>query len=56
MLGFLSGIIAGVFLYLAARVVLAGFFTVQQNERAVLSSFGRAERIEGRTSLDSPVS
>jgi len=56
MLGFLSGIIAGVFLYLAVRVVLAGFFTVQQNERAVLSSFGRAERIEGRTSLDSPVS
>lgn len=56
MLGFLSGVIAGVFLYLAVRVVLAGFFTVQQNERAVLSSFGRAERIEGRTSLDSPVS
>ncbi len=55
MLGFLSGVIAGVFLYLAARVVLAGFFTVQQNERAVLSSFGRADRIEGRTSLDSPV-
>ena len=55
MLGFLSGVIAGVFLYLAVRVVLAGFFTVQQNERAVLSSFGRADRIEGRTSLDSPV-
>lgn len=55
MLGFLSGIIAGVFFYFAVRVVLAGFFTVQQNERAVLSSFGRAERVEGRTSLDSPV-
>ncbi len=55
MLGFWSGVIAGVFLYLAVRVVLAGFFTVQQNERAVLSSFGRADRIEGRTSLDSPV-
>ncbi len=39
MLGFLSGIIAGVFLTLAVRVVLAGFFTIQQNERAVLSSF-----------------
>lgn len=56
MLGFLSGVIAGVFLYLAARVVRAGFFTVQQNERAVLSSFGRAERLKGRTSLNSPVS
>jgi regulator of protease activity HflC (stomatin/prohibitin superfamily) len=55
MLGFLSGIIAGLFCYLVARIVLAGFFTVQQNERAVLTSFGRAQRIEGRTSLDSPV-
>ena len=55
MLGFLSGVIAGLFLYVVARVVLAGFFTVQQNERAVLVSFGRAERIEGRTSLDTPV-
>ncbi len=55
MLGFLFGIVAGVLGYLVVRIVLAGFFTVQQNERAVLTSFGRAERIEGRTSLDSPV-
>ena len=55
MLGFLSGVVAGLFLYLGVRVVLAGFFTVEQNERAVLTSFGRAERVEGRTTLDSPI-
>ena len=55
MVGFLAGIIAGLFFYFVLRVVLVGFFTVQQNERAVLSSFGRAERLEGRTTLDTPI-
>ena len=55
MAGFLAGIVAGLSLYFVLRVVLAGFFTVQKNERAVLTSFGRADRVEGRTSLDTPV-
>ncbi len=55
MVSFLAGIIAGLFLYFVLRVVLVGFFTVQQNERAVLTGFGRAQRLEGRTTLDAPI-
>lgn len=36
-------------------MVLPGFFSVDQNERAVLTSFGRAQRLAGRTTLDLPI-
>ena len=55
MVGFLAGVITGLLFYFILRVVLAGFFTVQQNERAVLTTFGRAQRLEGRTTLDAPI-
>ena len=55
MVGFLLGLIAGLIGYLAVRIVLTGFFTVQQNERVVLTSFGRADRVESRTIADSPI-
>ena len=42
-----AGIIAGLVLYFLYRCLLSGFFTVQQNERAVITSFGRAARLEG---------
>lgn len=37
------------------RYVLSGFYTVNQNERAVKTSFGRAERIPKKTTLDDPI-
>lgn len=37
----------GAFFYFAIRVVLRGFFTVRPDERAVKTSFGRAERLQG---------
>ena len=37
--------LAGVCLYALVRVVLTGLFTVRPDQRAVLSSFGRAERM-----------
>jgi len=37
------------------RYLLAGLFTVAQNERAVKTRFGRAQRIVGRTTLDTPM-
>jgi hypothetical protein len=37
------------------RYGLAGFFTVQQNERAVLTSFGRAQGVEKKTTLELPM-
>ncbi len=51
----LVGMVFGVFGYFFFRYGLAGFFTVQQNERAVVTSFGRAQRIEGKTTLDLPI-
>jgi regulator of protease activity HflC (stomatin/prohibitin superfamily) len=50
------GILLGILIWFGIRVVLFGIYTVNQNERAVKTSFGRAERIEGRSTLDDPVS
>jgi len=52
----LAGFCTGIFLYFLFRYGLAGFFTVQPNERAVITSFGRAQRIEGKTTLELPMS
>ena len=53
-------ILAGVFLGLVAwfllRILLMGVYTVDQNERAVKTNFGRAERIPGATTLNDPIS
>jgi regulator of protease activity HflC (stomatin/prohibitin superfamily) len=51
----LIGVAIGFVAWFLVRYLLAGLFTVDQNERAVKTRFGRAQRIEGRTSLDSPV-
>jgi len=52
--------IIGVFLgfigWFAAKYVIAGFYTVQQNERAVKTRFGRAERVSDATTADDPIS
>ncbi len=38
------------------RYLVAGLYTVDQNERAVKTSFGRAERVGTATTLDDPIS
>jgi regulator of protease activity HflC (stomatin/prohibitin superfamily) len=48
------GAILGFGAYFIVRIVLTGIYTVDQNERAVLTSFGRAERLTG-TTLDDPI-
>lgn len=50
------GIVFGFLAWFSVRYLLAGLYTVAQNERAVKTSFGRAQRIEGRTTLNLPVS
>src|SRR5574340_73892 len=50
------GFFLGFFLWFLARVVIGGIFTVNQNERAVKTSFGRAERLPaGKTTLEDPI-
>ena len=45
----LLGIFCGFVAWFLVRYVLSGFYTVDQNELAVKTVFGRAQRIEGRT-------
>jgi regulator of protease activity HflC (stomatin/prohibitin superfamily) len=49
------GIILGFLAWFALRIVLGGFYTVAQNERAIKTSFGRAQRLGKQTILDSPL-
>src|SRR5512140_556497 len=52
----LIGFLIGSLLYFLVRVILGGIYTVDQNERAVKSRFGRAERVSGgKTTLDDPI-
>lgn len=50
------GIVIGFVAWFAFRYVLAGLYTVDQNERAVKTRFGRAIRIGDATTLDDPIS
>ena len=49
------GLVTGVFGFLAVYCLLGGLYTINQNERAVVTNFGRAERIGNKTSLDLPI-
>jgi regulator of protease activity HflC (stomatin/prohibitin superfamily) len=51
----IAGLIIGIGIYLIGRGILTGFYTVAPNERAVLTSFGRAHRVRGQTVLDTPL-
>jgi regulator of protease activity HflC (stomatin/prohibitin superfamily) len=50
------GIVIGFVAWFVIRYGVAGLYTVGQNERAVKTSFGRADRIEGASTLDDPIS
>src|SRR4051812_6943403 len=51
----LFGCVVGFVAWFLVRYLVAGLFTVDQNERAVKTSFGRAERIGNATTLDDPI-
>jgi regulator of protease activity HflC (stomatin/prohibitin superfamily) len=52
----LLGSIVGFVVWFLFRYLVAGLYTVNQNERAVKTSFGRAQRVGTATTLDDPIS
>lgn len=52
----LLGCIFGFVAWFLVRYLLAGLYTVNQNERAVKTSFGRAQRLADTTTLADPIS
>ena len=51
----LAGCFAGFVAWFLISYLAGGLYTVDQNERAVKTIFGRAERIPGKTVLDDPI-
>src|ERR1043166_8442738 len=52
----LAGILFGFAAWFFVRCIAGGIYTVNQNERAVKTSFGRAERIPGAFTTQDPIS
>ena len=52
---FLTGLILGTLAWFVVRVFIFGVYTIGQNERAVKTRFGRAERIGNATTNDTPL-
>jgi regulator of protease activity HflC (stomatin/prohibitin superfamily) len=50
------GIFIGFVIWFLVRYLAGGIYTVDQNQRAVKTSFGRVERIPGATTLGDPIS
>jgi len=52
----LVGMFIGLVLWFLVRCVLFGFYTIDQNQRALKTRFGRAVRVPGgKTTLDDPI-
>jgi regulator of protease activity HflC (stomatin/prohibitin superfamily) len=47
--------LAGAVVWFLAKYLIGGLYTVEQNERAVKTSFGRAQRLGTATTLDDPI-
>ena len=54
-MGFLAGMLIGFGAWFILRYVLSAFYTVDQNERAVKTVFGRAERVGIVTTAQTPL-
>ncbi len=55
-MGILAGCVLGFLAWFVVRYLIAGFYTIDQNQRAVITSFGRAQRLGNATTLDDPIS
>src|SRR6266702_1037008 len=52
----LAAVVVGLVAWFLVRYLVAGVYTVDQNERAVKTSFGRAERVGTATTAQDPIS
>jgi regulator of protease activity HflC (stomatin/prohibitin superfamily) len=52
----LLGCVVGFVIWFLVQYLAAGLYTVNQNERAVKTSFGRAERVGTAMTIDDPIS
>ena len=52
----LFAMFCGLLAWFVVRYVLTGFYIIDQNQRAVVTSFGRAQRLGKTTTLDLPIS
>ena len=50
-----TAFLLGVFIWFLVRCLIGGFFVVNQNERAVKTIFGKAQRIKGKTTITDSV-
>ena len=55
-MGIVVGCVFGFSAWFIVRYLIAGFYTIDQNQRAVITSFGRAQRLGDATTLDDPIS
>lgn len=49
------GSFLGFCFFTVVTVIIRGFFTVEQNQRAVITTFGKAQRLPDVTTLNSPI-
>ena len=55
-MGFETALFLGIGLWFVIRCLGTGFYTVDQNERVIVTTFGRASRMANLTTLNDPVS
>jgi regulator of protease activity HflC (stomatin/prohibitin superfamily) len=53
-MSWLTGIVVGFLVWFVVRYGIGGFYTIGPNERAVLTTFGRAQRLGDRTTGEDP--
>ena len=51
-----AGCVVGFIVWFLLRYLAGGLYTVDQNERAVKTIFGRADRVADLTTLNDPIS
>lgn len=51
----MTSLLIGITIWFVLRCLLSGFYIVDQNERAVVTTFGRASRFGNKTTQDDPI-